>query len=175
MDRNIATACTAAVPQVQPWNRRIASCHTKVCGRLLHAMPVPARTRSDNPFFATFMKPSEAKRLVVKRALGRHPQNLCPRFFFTSRADAWDLGHRMGPSRLDNGTGRRTRPITLKGGLHLDSCSNHFLSHSQSSWQGREAQTLAKCSQTGWHEMKVQIRKPLRYPSALPPRSQGGA
>ena len=181
MDRNIATACTAEVPQLKPLNWRIASSHTKVCGRLLHATPVPARTRSNNltssagadkvdsailgekePFFATFVKPSEAKRLVVKRALGRHPQDLSPRFFFASRANAWDLGHRMSPSRLDYGTARRTRPSML---VQLVSCSNHSLSHSQGSWQGRETQTLVMCSQTGWHEMKVQRQgNPLTTP-----------
>ena len=43
-----------------------------------------------------------------------------------------------------------------KGDLQLVSCFSHFLTHSQGSWQGREAQTLVMCSQTGWHEMKVQ-------------------
>ena len=71
---NIATACTAEVPQLKPLKRRIASGHAKVCGRLLHATPVPARTRSNNltgsadadkvdsailgekePFFVTFV------------------------------------------------------------------------------------------------------------------------
>ena len=44
------------------------------------------------PFFTTFMKPSEAERLVVKRALGR--------LFFTCRAKARNPGHRRNFSRL---------------------------------------------------------------------------
>ena len=192
MDRNIATACTAEVPQLKPLNWRIASSHTKVCGRLLHATPVPARTRSNNltssagadkvdsailgekePFFATFVKPSEAKRLVVKRALGRHPQDLSPRFFFASRANAWDLGHRMSPSRLDYGTARRTRPSTLKGGLQLVSCSNHSFSRLLA-----RARSSDPCDVLpNWlaRNESAKAGKPLNYPAALPPRSQSGA
>ena len=97
VDRNSATSCTAEVPQLQPLNWRVASGHTKVCGGLFHAMPLPARTSPNSvtgstgadkmdsailgekePFFTTFMKPSEAERLVVERALGRFPQHLSP-------------------------------------------------------------------------------------------------
>ena len=60
---------------------------------------MPARTSPNNltgstilgekePFFTTFMKPSEAERLAVERALGRFPQHPSPRLFFPCRSKA---------------------------------------------------------------------------------------
>ena len=115
MDRNSATSCTAEVPQLH------ASGHTKVCGGLFHATPMPARTSPNNltgstgadkmdsailgkkePFFTTFMEPSEAERLAVERALGRFPQHLSPRLFFPCPAKARMDGAKWESAKAGN-------------------------------------------------------------------------
>ena len=155
-------------------------------------MPAPARTRSNNltgsagadkvdsailgekePFFATFVKSSEAKRLAVKRALGRHIQELSPRFFFSSRANAWDLGHRMSPSRLDNQKNTAShaegRPPAGQLLQPFPESFSRLLARARSSdpcdvlpnWLARNESAKGA--------------KPLNYPAALPPRPQSGA